>query len=145
MNRFVQLKNRWLKDSVPVNVPASPTEIQRFECKQGITLPQSFKAYLSVMNGMAEGATDRDMMSFFSLEAIERQDPLPPAKEGEVNLAFADYCLASHVYLMRLSKSTEASPVIVSDGESERQIAASFDEFIDAYLQAPTHVAHCWS
>ncbi|HEY5314454.1 MAG TPA: SMI1/KNR4 family protein [Pirellulales bacterium] len=145
MTIFERLRTEWLKADTVVNGGADPRAIAAFESKHRVTLPLEFKNYLLTVNGMAEGATDEDLVSFLSLDAIDREltDSQPPAAFRDV--MFAEYLVYSHVYVLRIAASCEQSPVLAADGEHQRLVSDSFMEFIEAYLANRKTVVHCWA
>jgi hypothetical protein len=50
----------------------------------------------------------------------------------------------SHVYALRTTTQSKQVGVYATDGENEKAVASSFDEFLRAYLANPEEIANCW-
>jgi hypothetical protein len=122
----------------------APSAIDCFEEKHHVSLPAAFKAYLSTVDGMLEGQTDENLVSFLSLESIDQEANVRKVSANEIEMIVAEFSLYSHWYALRTSGSGSPSPVIVTNGNQEKQIATSFEDFLNQYLSSPTKVAYCW-
>jgi cell wall assembly regulator SMI1 len=145
MSSYEMLRVKWMEAGVAVNDPASPAALDRFEKKYHISLPSEFKDYLLTVNGMQDGQVDKDLVSFLSLEAIDQGTNCKEISATELEMVVADFSIYSHFYVLRVSRSRDRSPVFVTDGEHEKEIAGSFKDFVNHYLSNPTWIAHCWN
>jgi len=140
MNVFQRLRAAWLSADVVINPGADPSEIVAFESKHSVKLPPEFKDYLMTVNGMADGATDDQLISFLSLSAIDCEMSQREAPSRRSDVVFAEYLIHSHVYVIRKSPFRKQAWVFATDGRHERRLAGSFVEFVERYLNRPAAV-----
>jgi hypothetical protein len=145
MSIYEMLRAKWLEAGIAVKDAVAPAALDRFEKKHRVSLPSEFRDFLLTVNGMQDGQVDEDLISFLSLEAIDQEANCKEISANEVELVIAEYCIYSHTYVMRISRSGDRSPVLVTDGEHEKLIAASFKDFLSQYLANPAKMAHCWA
>lgn len=145
MSIYEMLRAKWIAAGVAVNDPATPVALDRFEKKHHIPLPCEFKDYLLTVNGMQDGQVDEDLVSFLSLEAIDQGANCKEISATELEMVVAEFSIYSHCYVLRVSRSRDRSPVFVTDGEHEKEIAGSFNDFVNQYLSNPARIAHCWT
>ena len=145
MSIYQLLRARWLEAGIAVNDPVTQAALDHFEEKHHVSLPGEFKHYLLTVNGMQDGQVDEDLVSFLSLEAIDQEANCKEISANEVEMVVAEFSIYSHCYVLRVSRSGERSPIFVTDGENEKQIAPSFKDFVNVYLANPARVAHCWT
>jgi cell wall assembly regulator SMI1 len=140
MNVFERLRAAWLAADVQINPGADPAEIAAFESKHCVKLPLDFKDYLMLVNGMADGAADDQLISFLSLNAIDREVSQRGTPPQRCDLVFAEYLIHSHVYVIRELPFSKQASVFAADGAHERRLAGSFAEFLERYLASPEAV-----
>jgi hypothetical protein len=145
MSIFNKLRDRWIETGVSINRGKSAEEVYDFEVKHGVALPRSFKEYLETVDGMSDGQTDEDLISFLSLEMIDQEPNFKVLSGNVVELIFAEYSIYCHYYVLRSSRRGDRSVVVGTNGEMEKHIADSFDNFIKLYLSNPTGIANFWS
>jgi hypothetical protein len=141
MNSVSELvKTHWLRQGIKLRRGASESEVTAFEAKYDVCLPKDMREFFSVVNGFDNRngeVVDNDMITFFSLEEIERLNvsDWSIAAPGESHFVFADWSISAHVYAVRLSKDCAASGAIVVVYDALVKIADSFAEFMQAYLE----------
>lgn len=145
MTIFKILRDKWIEDGLSINPGKSSEDVCHFEEKHGVALPRSFKEYLETVNGMPEGETDENLISFLSLELIDQEPNFKVLSGNVVELIFAEYSIYCHCYVLRSSRRGDRSVVVGTSGEMEKHIADSFDNFIKLYLSNPTGIANFWS
>ena len=145
MSVYELLRTKWIEAGIRVNEGVSQAALSQFEERYDLTLPTDFKTYLLTVNGMQEGEVDEDLISFLSLEAIGREPNIEEISEDEIQMVVAEYCVYSHLYVLRYSRKGKGSPIFMTDGEHEKELATSFEDFASRYLSNPRRVAHCWS
>lgn len=145
MSVFERLRARWVEAGLRPKPGVSQETLDRFENKRKIVLPSGFKRYLLTVNGMEEGQTDEDLISFLSLEAIDQDANFKWVSASGVRMVVAEYCVYSHLYVLQCSQCGDRSSVLATDGRQEVQLATSFEDFVDKYLSNPTGIAHCWT
>ena len=139
------LKNHWLSQGLELNPGVSRQELTAFESMYQVSLPSDLRDYFLNVNGMAEGVTDNALIRFWSLNEVkpipeEAPDYADPSciQEAQSFFLFADYCIWSHAYAIRLSSNYEASnPVIIIGIEPPIQMFHSFSELVSSYLSDP--------
>lgn len=139
------LKNRWVSLGIDINPGVSAEALAAFESKYHVSLPADLRDYFFAVNGMAEGLGDDALIRFWSLDEVKPITDGPPEfsdpsyiEEAESLFLFADYCIWSHAYAIRLSSDSDApNPVLVIGGEKPERISDSFSELVSSYLRDP--------
>jgi hypothetical protein len=137
-----RLKAYWESSGARGNQPASPEEIQAFETRYGVHVPDDLREYFLVINGLAENEWDEEMIEWYPLH---RWKTLPEAEwvpEGlqnpEAYFLFADYCLCGWGYAIYLSANRSNPTPVICVGAEVPPMAQSFSELIEAYLTNPS-------
>ena len=136
------LKRHWSAQDVDINAGVSKAQLDSFESKHRIVLPEDLRDYFLCVNGMPHDVIDDGMIRFWMLEEIQ---PLPqgaPAfsdpsyiQHPESVFLFADYSIWAHAYAIRLgSVSLHSHEVVIIGYKSPVTIAQCFSEFVDLYL-----------
>jgi hypothetical protein len=136
------LKRHWSSHDVEINAGVSEAELEAFEEKYGVVLPDDLRDYFRCVNGMPPDVVDDGMIRFWMLEEMK---PLPQSapqysdgtyvQNPETLFLFADYSLWAHAYAIRLGKrALESNEVIIIGYESPKSISDSFSRFVDSYL-----------
>jgi SMI1/KNR4 family protein SUKH-1 len=117
-----RLKNLWLSKAIEVNPGVSDEDLAAFEAAYEISLPSDMRDYFLHVNRMAEGVSDPALLSFWPLNEVK---PIPETAPAFSNLAyisdsqslflFADFCIWSHAYAIRLSNSHAISNPNIRD------------------------------
>jgi hypothetical protein len=128
-----ELRARWQRDGVSFRAGATPAEIAAFEERHLLRLPDEVRAYLKVVNGMADRAGDDELLEFLSLERMSEELERFPTEPRSV--ALVDYLTSSEVFGVRATLEPAAFAPIYSLGErAERQVFASFAELLRVHL-----------
>jgi hypothetical protein len=136
------LKRHWSSHSVEINAGVSDTELDSFETKHGVVLPEDLRDYFLCVNGMPPEVVDDGMIRFWMLEELkplpqgapEYCDPQYIQNPGSFFL-FADYSIWAHAYAIRLGDlQLESNEVVIIGYESPVAVSKSFSEFVDSYL-----------
>jgi|SRR5262245_10879035 len=135
------LRSNWLSSGIKINPGVSKATLQLFESKYEVMLPDDLREYFLLVNGIDINMTDEDLIRFWSLEEVKSisegaseysdQGYLP---DPSSIFMFADYCIWSHTYAIRLSSCEERNDVYVIGGKSPIILAGSFTEFVTLYL-----------
>ena len=142
MNVGETLKKHWLSRDVPINPGVSEATLHDFESKYGVSLPADLRDYFLCVNGMPAGRTDEALIRFWMLDEAK---PLPEGAPAYANptyiqnpssfFLFADFCIWSHAYAIRLSAvPSQSNTVIVVGDTSPVLLFDSFAELVDSYL-----------
>ena len=145
MSIYQQLRGRWLEAGIGINDGVTQAALDRFQEKRHVSLPSAFQDYVLTVNGMKEGQTDENLVSFLSLETIDQEANFKDISSKQVEIIVAEFSMYCHWYVLRTSRSGDLSLVVVTNGDLEKPIAASFEEFLNQYLSSPAGVAYCWA
>ena len=103
---------------------------QRFQTA-GLDVGSDFVEFLVTVGGMTDSEDDSDLWSCWSIEKIVRETQ-SYKREG---VLFADWCIHSHVHLVRRKSATRSSVWVVFFSDDEPQkVSDSFDDFLERYL-----------
>jgi hypothetical protein len=147
------IRDRWVSSGVVVR-PGLPTEqISAFEHRYGVLLPEELRQFYGLMDGMGDGETDEELISFWPLsevgsvpEKLSDFRGIPDYGGIEASLpdassyfVFADHSIWVHVYAVRLGPDPAGSGPVVWIGGKDcwEQITASFAEFLRRYEESP--------
>lgn len=127
--------------------------LRDFEVHYNVAIPADIAQYFITFDGLENGESDTDMISFWPLgkirKVIELFDMFGTSRDltgivkklpqAESYFVFAEYLCFSHVYAFKLTKfSTEESPVIwIGSGQSFGKLTDSFSDFLRMYLISP--------
>lgn len=139
------LRDRWESQGIEVNPGVSTAELTTFESKYGVCLPGDLRDYLLTVDGMAEGVSDDALIRFWPLNEVKPITEEAPAyshstyiQEPESLFVFADFCIWSHAYAIRLSSESESpNPIFVIGGEQPEKVFDSFSDLVASYLIEP--------
>lgn len=132
------IKREWERHGVGLRAGATAVEIEGFERKHGIELPQDLADYFRAVDGMGEDEADQLGIRFWSLHELRRvvaELPTPEAGRFQEYFVFADYSMWAHGYAVRLGQPED--DVIIVGGDQAIAVAASFGEFLQLYLTEP--------
>lgn len=152
-----QLKGYWASTGVKLGSGVAEKEIEAFEAKYGIYMPEDFRNYFRLIGGMEkEGESDDSATSFWPSESIKSVPErlvqfagIPDysrvtenLKEPQFYFVFADWMMWSQVYAIRLTakRDDENHMMWICGSEHCYIIAKSFSEFINNYLQDPESI-----
>jgi hypothetical protein len=136
------LKRHWSSHDVDINAGVSKAQLDSFESKHRVVLPEDLRDYFLCVNGMPQDVLDDGMIRFWMLEELQPLSQGPPAfrdpsyiRNPETLFLFADYSLWAHAYAIRLeSNSVQLNQVVIIGYESPVTVSKSFSEFVDMYL-----------
>ena len=150
-----RLKTHWTAQGVKIRPGASRQEIESFESRYQVRLPDDLRAYFSSVDGMDEWDVDNDMFSFHSLPKVKNvtEDlahfggiPDYTAIVHTLNrpdrwFVIVDFLICSAVYAVDLSEERCTTPVHrICDDTHHRIVAPSFAAFLEAYLDDPVRI-----
>lgn len=139
------LRNRWVSVGLDVNPGVTSEALAAFESKYHVSLPADLRDYFLAVNGMADGVSDDALIRFWSLNEVkpitegapDYSDPSYSEDAASLFL-FADFCIWSHAYAIRLSADGDGpNPVLAIGGEKPEKVFASFSELVSSYLRDP--------
>jgi hypothetical protein len=128
---------------------ADESEIQAFQARTGLNLPQDISHYFRKLNG-TNGQYDEQLFQFYALSQLESVfDHLKdwggePDYRNIVNtldrcescFVIADHCFHMFTYAIRMYEShTTDNEVYVICGDQYKVIAKSFTDFIELYVE----------
>lgn len=136
-----RLADEWGRQGLLHGEQATPEEVDDFERRFAVSLPEDVREYFLRLNGTVEGECGMDddqLMGFWRLDQVASL-----AAEGIVGFegakdwfVFADFSIWCHAYAIRLSPDRGAgAPVAICYNPPTFPIARSMGEFIEAYLR----------
>ncbi len=131
------LQKYWLRHGIKLNDGASENALAAFEAMHEVRLPEDLREYFASVNGFDDTVDDNDV-TFLRLEDMK---PLSEywssdVADAESYFVFADYSISAHVYAIRLLNSPRnGNPVVVVYDREPVEVANSFSEFIEGYLE----------
>jgi len=139
INRLIDY---WKEQGLAIT-PNSLRSIDAFESKKHIHLPDDFKEYFSMVNGMSSyypNDIDNEGFLFYPLEElVTLQEEFSTEVDVDCNsciLIFAEYMHKSWWYGIRLNDISGTYEIgIIPDKERFKSITTSLSTFIDLYLQ----------
>ena len=147
MKPYQILVQHWSAQGLAVAAGASEEALQRLEARYGIALSSvpDFKEYLLNVDGMSQiGGQDCDdnNFAFWPLvriknvpeECAENGLAVPTLNQIEKYFVFADYMQWSWAYAICVAPH-DAGKILQFGTRSPRIIAASFCDFVDAYVR----------
>ena len=136
------LKRHWSSHDVDINTGVTKAELDSFESKHCVVLPEDLRDYFLCVNGMPPDVVDDGMIRFWMLEELQPLSQGAPAfsdpsyiRHPECLFLFADYSIWAHAYAIRLgSVPMQSNEVVIIGYKSPVTICNSFSEFVDRYL-----------
>ena len=97
----------------------------------GLNVGSDFAEFYVTVGGMTDSAEDSDLWSCWSIEKILHETQ-SYKREG---VLFADWCIHSHIHLVRRESATRSSVWVdfFSDDEPQK-VSDSLDDFLERYL-----------
>ena len=147
-----QLRANWSATGISIRPGASIEQIKAFEAHYDVRLPVDLREYFVAIDGMNEGETDNDLLSFHSLDAIKRipeelahfggvpdyRDILQTLPDAHAWFVIGDWSINCAVIAIRLTGSASETPVVwIADGTTYWNVGQSFSEFLETYLANP--------
>lgn len=136
-----RLKNHWLSQGIEINPGISIQELSTFQSKYRVSLPADLRDYFLTVNGMVEDVSDNALFRFWSLNEVKPIPEEAPSyskpsyiEDAESFFVFADFCIWSHAYAIRLSFDQGPNPIIMIGGDTPTRIFDSFSELVNNYL-----------
>ncbi len=140
---WTRLIKHWRLEGLAIAEGASESELQEFESREGVLIPNEFRAYLQAVNGMVQMAPhdcDKNLFAFWQLGRIKPvrvECPQYAIDEATGNFfVFADYIVWSWAYALEMCpEPREAGKVILIGGLRPQAVSRSFTEFVELYVQ----------
>lgn len=139
---------RWEEEGIAPGPPATPAELEAFEARHGVRLPDDVREWFLTLNGVEHGKNgpmDSLYVTFWHLSQVRPvPDELPERRfpGADRHLVFADFLLWSDAYALRLPDLPGAPTPVVVLGMSDPplQVASSLTEFLRAWLEGDANV-----
>ena len=134
------LKSFWGHQGIKLRPGAGEEEIRSFETRYAVRLPEDFRQYLASINGFDQSEhwmTDDNVITFLGLDEIRPLSEYwsPDVADAVDFFVFADCSLSVHFYAIRLRNAATDQNKVVVVYEELIEVAGSFSEFIERYLQ----------
>lgn len=141
--RYIQfclnLIRQWAAKQMLINPGTTEKEIKKFERELQIQLPQDFKHFYSLANGMNSDYSIQYMFSLWPLEKIlQREDNefiYIEKTSSKIEIAFADWLEDAHRYYLILDNYGNTS--IETEEVKNPKLADTFAEFLELYFLEP--------
>ncbi|HEX9003372.1 MAG TPA: SMI1/KNR4 family protein [Blastocatellia bacterium] len=132
------LVGQWREEGIPLNSGATESEFYALEKALGISLPEDFRYFYSLTNGMTDMESDRYFFSLWPLariyQALEANETNRVSVSDRKQIAFGDMLIDSYRYLLTF---TEQQVYVSTEMVPSEELADSFEEFIQNYLAEP--------
>jgi hypothetical protein len=137
-----KLIKQWQKEKIELNRGATEDELNNFEIELNIKLPEDFRYFYSLVNGMQEGSSDKYFFELWSLNNILKKEEgvlvyVVEAK-SKIEVPFGDWLIDSHRYSLVFDRF--GASCIKVDGDAPPIFLTSFISFLEAYLFDPDSV-----
>lgn len=141
-----RVREFWDRANAYAEAGVSVADLDSFETRHGVRLPDAFRALYSTFDG---NMGDANLTRFWPLAEICRVGDVDEVRDapGELQsdahnyFAFADYMIFSHVYAVRLTAEGLDGPVWwVFRAEQQVEIAPTFEAFLRAYVEDPDSI-----
>lgn len=129
------VKAEWQRHGAAPRPGVTDAELEAFERKQRVELPEDVADYFRAVDGMNEDESDELGIRFWTLDELRPVVEELPTADGDAfkdYFVFADYSMWAHGYAVRLDQT--ATDVIIVGGENPIAVAPSFREFLQLYL-----------
>jgi hypothetical protein len=128
---YTRVLEKWKSAGVSlVPLPEGGVIDQSFQAA-GLAVGSDFVEFYATVGGMTDSETDPDLWSCWNVEKI-LQESQSYEREG---VLFADWCIHSHLHLVRRESATRSSVwVDFFSDEEPQKVSDSLDEFLERYL-----------
>jgi hypothetical protein len=135
----------WRRKGIRPAPPCSRSDLQAFETRTGLTLPEDLADYLAYADGaslLSAGDVDRDELAFRPLRRFASLDAEWAGRQGPHRIAdasryfvFCGYRLPSWAFAIRLHRPGEGGDNLVISAAMTTAfvVAVSFSEFVELY------------
>lgn len=126
-----------------------PAEIDGWEARNGVRLPDDVRTYLLAVNGMYPGDTDYAGIHFWGIDRIESVTGYYAERNGgrvhpatEKSFVLCDCGRGSFRFAVRIEPESDTPDSVIAWGEGTPTLVSwSFDAFLRDYIQDPGAVA----
>jgi hypothetical protein len=115
--------------------PCSPEDLLAFERRHGVELPHDLRAWYAATDGMEYGPDEHGLWFLPLAELAPAAPDWGSAEALDGYFVLVDYMIRSHVYAIRLRGGPDEVVRLAED--APEPVAASFAEFLEAYLERP--------
>jgi hypothetical protein len=137
----------WRSLGLDVRPGVSLDELAKFEARYDVVLPEDFRQYYSVVDGIeGESMVSGHAFRFWPLKEVKplsaemSEEPLHHAEFKDYFL-FADYSLWVCAYAIRLTNRLDRQNfVVMIGGDVPVNLAGSFEEFVQLYFDDPARL-----
>lgn len=142
----------WRAQGITLSKGNTHAELEYFERRYGVHLPEDLRLYFSSVDGMLDIAgsdCDSNGFRFWPLADVKPVTvvcetygvPLPEAQQLDKHFIFVDYMQWSWAYAIDLSSVAEGEHTIIHVGTLQHKtVARSFTEFLKLYLKDDTQL-----
>ena len=130
-----RLIEQWRNQNVPLNPGATEQELSDLEKRFGLTLPEDFRYFYSLVNGMPDCEVDDHLFNLWPLskisESITKGEIDRTGNSNKTEIVFGDFLIDSYRFLLTLS---EEGNYVRTEMSVNEKLGGSFAHFIERYL-----------
>src|SRR5215831_9719049 len=126
-----ELIERWRRTNIPLNPGASEADLAKFEWRLNTRLPEDFRYFYSIVDGMPGTECDRELFHLWPLEEITEKG-LSIDEDAILRIVFGDSMLDALRYSIKLNKQNQCMGLYV--GDAKEPSGAYYTDFIKLYL-----------
>ena len=138
----VRLIERWQKENLKLNTGATEQELLAFEAHYALTLPEDFRYFYSLVNGMYDWDMDQLSFSLWPLARIQENiGAVSTIQDGilfSIEIIFGDYLINCWQYM--LATNDRLNYFVQVTHEKSEIVAENFTEFLSKYLSMPDKI-----
>lgn len=142
------VRERWTQAGVLAESVADAAQLATFEQRYGVVLPPALRYYFTTVNGTAIGACGMEdgdnLMGFWHLDQVHtfaEEDATGTHPDAGTTFVFADHSIWVFAFGIQLSADPNAlAPIVTDCAPAFHVVAASFTEFLEAYLRDDAEV-----
>ncbi len=135
---LVDLRRRWLAAGISPRTGVTRAQVDTFEQRYGVRMPQAMAAYFQATDGMNDDQMDDLMIRFWPLSEVRPATVALTAVDQDAyrdQYVFADWSMWAHGYAVHVPRAGyRAEEVTLVGGRIPIPIAASFGAFLRTYL-----------
>ncbi len=149
MKQIDKVKGLWQASEIEISPPATFDEVQRFQNRYKLIIPEDLENYFLSLNGTGS-SYDNNLFRFYSLqhflpigESLIKWGGIPnyrnivkTLRQHEECFVFSDHSFHLFVYAIRLNKNRLGdNQIYIMQGADYEVIANSFSDFLELYLK----------
>lgn len=135
---FERVRRHWQKEDAGIAAAtATPQEINLWEQRYKVSMPDDLRAYVSQLNGTFNAEAfqfGEGLTSFFPLKAIVPEHDFDERFQNPNMFIFADYLISCYWYCAEVTAEKRERTRIFISAKQPKLVADSIEEFLEAYM-----------